>query len=333
MIVKGKSVPYNLIGLKALQRRISENHPQATKINERIRIATAGVNGEKSLHSIFVKYKFNYKHFVLHDLNLTSTGKFQIDTLFLSSQGAFILEVKNIAGRISFPEQWNQLVRVLDNGQIDSFECPSIQLERNSYLLKDWFEARNLSIPVSGAVVFTKTSQHIENSRAHLTILFPNEVPSYLRKRESNATLVDFETIAHATDELLNSHADYNPYPMCETFHIKSNEIKSGVQCEKCGTLGMMKVNRGWGCKVCQNVSKTAHRQAIADWFMLKRETMTNLECREFLHIKNNYTATRLMRDFPLQQNGANRGSYYSFPLEMMSSLYEESPDLQAKER
>ena len=131
MIIKARSFPYNLFGLQALQRRISKNHIQFENIKERIRTVTAGVNGEKVLDDVFVKYKFGFEHFMLHDLNLISTGKFQIDTLFLSSRGAFILEVKNIAGRISFPDQWNQLIRVLDNGQTDAFECPSVQLERN----------------------------------------------------------------------------------------------------------------------------------------------------------------------------------------------------------
>ena len=109
-----------------------------------------------TLDAVFDKYKFSFEHRTFNGLNLESTGKFQIDTLFLSRQGAFILEVKNIAGRISFPEQWNQVVRLLDDGRSDAFECPSVQLERNCYLFSDWLSARNISIPVEGAVVFYK---------------------------------------------------------------------------------------------------------------------------------------------------------------------------------
>ena len=318
MIVKARSFPYSLLGLQALHRRISKNHLQFDNIKERIRTAAAGVNGENVLDDVFIKYKFGFEHFIFHDLNLTSTGKFQVDTLFLSSRGAFILEVKNIAGRISFPDQWNQLIRVLDNGQIDAFECPSVQIERNRYLLEDWFQARNLSIPVSGAVVFTKTRQRIENARPHLTILFPNEIPNFLRRRESKPPILDTKTLAHVAGELLKGHTDYNPYPMCEALRIQPTEIKSGVLCEKCGTLGMIKIFRGWGCSACQNVSKTAHRQAIIDWFMLKSETMSNRDCREFLHIPNNYTASRLLGELPLESEGVKRGRYYRFPLEKM---------------
>lgn len=318
MIIKERSFPYSLIGLQALQRRISKSHPQFDNIKERIRTAAAGVSGEKVLDDVFIKYKFGFEHFIFHDLNLASTGKFQIDTLFLSSHGAFILEVENIAGSIRFPDQWNQLIRVLDNGQTDAFECPSVQLERNRYLLEDWFQTRDLSIPVSGAVVFTTARQRIENSRPHLTILFPNEIPNFLRKRESKPPLIDTKTLAYVASQLLKGHTDYNPYPMSEAHRIHSTEIKSGVHCEKCGTLGMTKVYRGWGCRTCQNVSKKAHLQAITDWFMLRSETMTNRDCREFLHIPNNYTATRLLGDLPLESGGVNRGRYYRYPLEKM---------------
>ncbi len=318
MIVKARSFPYSLLGLQALQRRISKNHPQFDHVKERVRTAIAGVNGEKVLDNVFTKYQFKFDHFIFHDLNLTSTGKFQIDTLFLSSRGIFILEMKNIAGRISFPDQWNQMIRVLDNGQTDAFECPSVQLERNCYLLEDWLQARDLSIPVSGAVVFATSRQRIENTRPHLKILFPNEIPSFLRKRELGPPILDTKTLSYIVDQLMKGHIDYNPYPMCEALRIHSTEVKSGVFCEKCGTLGMTRIYRGWGCNACQNVSKTAHHQAIIDWFMLISETMTNRDCREFLHLPNNYTATRLLGELPLEPNGVKRGRYYCFPLEKM---------------
>lgn len=318
MIIKTGSTPYNLYGLKALQRRLSDKRSQEIDLKEKIRIANAGINGERVLETIFNKYKLTFEHNIFHGLNLKSTGSFQIDNLFLSRQGAFILEVKNIQGRISFSEETNQLIRTLDDGQVDAFECPSVQLERNRYLLEDWLHARNLSIPIHTAVVFPNPRQLIENTRADLKILFPNEVPSMLRGREASQPVINSITLDQMKEELLKGHSDYNPYPMCNKFRIDRAEIKSGVQCDKCGTLGMERIFRGWGCNTCRHVSKTAHVQAITDWFMLINDTMTNRECREFLHIPSNYTASRLLSDLPLKTGGVNRGRYYRFPLERM---------------
>jgi hypothetical protein len=318
MIVKTGSTPYKLYGLEALKRRLSPNRSKEMEIEEKIRITIAGINGEKTLEAIFNKYKLNFEHAIYHGLNLSSTGKFQIDNLFLSRQGAFILEVKNIKGHIRFSEETKQLKRTLDTGQIDAFECPSVQLERNRYLLEDWFHSRSYSIPIHTAVVFPNPRQLIENTRPHLNILFPNEVPSMLRIRESNSPVIDLKTFTSIAKELLDAHKEYNPYPMCNSYKINPDEIRSGVHCDKCGTLGMQRIVRGWGCNVCRHVSKNAHVHAITDWFMLVSEKMTNRDCREFLHIPNNYTASRLLRDLPLEPDGVNKGRFYRFPLERM---------------
>lgn len=148
MIMKEKSISLKAVGLEALLGRLPELHPRYSDIENELRKTRAGENGERILANVFQQYQFPFKHYIFHDLNLQSTGKFQIDTLFLLPQGAVILEVKNIAGRISFPETQNQLTRTLEGGQVDAFECPSVQLERNKILLEDWFHAHHMPIPI-----------------------------------------------------------------------------------------------------------------------------------------------------------------------------------------
>lgn len=319
MILKTGSIPYKLLGLKALQRRLSVDQSRDINLTEQIRIANAGINGERVLEATFNKYQLIFEHGIYHGLNLKSTGFFQIDNLFLSRQGAFILEVKNIRGRIGFSMETNQLIRTLENGQIDSFECPSIQLKRNSYLLEDWLNERNIFIPIRTAVVFPNPRQFVENTRPDLNIFFPNEIPAMLRELELNSPALDLKTFSFISKELLKGHSDYNPYPMRKSFRINKDDIRTGVECENCGFLGMERIFRGWGYPACKTVSRTAHLQAIKDWFMLISDTMTNRECRDFLHVDKNYTASRLLEDLPLERHGENRGSYYRFPLERIT--------------
>ena len=59
--------------------------------------------------------------------------------------------------------------------------------------------------------------------------------------------------------------------------------------------IGMQRIFRGWGCNTCSTLLvETAHIQAVSDWFMLISDTMTNRDCREFLHISSGQTTTRL---------------------------------------
>ena len=75
MILKKGSAPYNLFGLEALQRRLSTSRSQEINIKEKLRIANAGINGEKVLQAIFNKYKLTFEHAIYHGLNLKVYGK------------------------------------------------------------------------------------------------------------------------------------------------------------------------------------------------------------------------------------------------------------------
>ena len=311
LIMKPKGVPYKLFGLKALERRLSKDSQKSDAINEASRIVQAGVNGEKKLTDIFEKYTFPFEHYIFHDLNLQSTGKFQIDTLFLSAQGVVVLEMKNIAGSIYFPKERRQLERTLDNGQADVFECPSVQLERNMMLLGDWLYARQLSVPIQGAVVFSSPRQKFENDREDLRVLFPYEVPGFLRNREKLLPSLNTAALSEVATMLVDAHSEYNPFPICPSYGINPKFIKTGVFCQVCGMVEMRRISRGWACVLCGYFSKDAHHQAIIDWFMLIGGTLTNRECRQFLHITDASVARRLLKGMKVSSQGANRGRIY----------------------
>ena len=258
MIKKEGSAPYKLLGLRVLERRLLTNTGKIDVIREHLRTAQAGVNGEKRLKGVFEKYTFPFEHYVFHGLNLQSTGKFQIDTLFLSRAGAVVLEMKNIGGRIRFSEDLGQLVRTLDNGKTDTFECPSVQLERNMMLLGDWFHMRQIAMPIHGAAVFAKPQQQFDNTRENLRILFPLEIPSYLRSFESSSQSVDSTTLQEAVAGLIVADREYNPFPMCSSYHIDPSDIATGVMCKACESFGMIEF-LAVGCANCVAILIVMH--------------------------------------------------------------------------
>ncbi|WP_369802696.1 nuclease-related domain-containing protein [Psychrobacillus sp. OK032] len=71
--------------------------------------AKAGIIGE-----VFEKHDFPFNYNILHDVNLTSNGKFQIDTLFICQYFVAILECKNIVGNLYFVNDPPCLKRELD---------------------------------------------------------------------------------------------------------------------------------------------------------------------------------------------------------------------------
>lgn len=310
--------------MKALVRRLPEEHELRSKIIEDIRITRAGINGEKALTQIFEKYTFPEPYYVFHDVNLKSTGPFQIDTLFLSQKGATILEVKNIAGTIHFPTGQNQMMRTLESGHSTLFECPSVQLNRNKILLDDWFMENEIQIPIiQTAVVFPYTNQQIDNSRDQLKILFPLEVPVYLRRALDNPTLLNVSTLDAAAHKILKTCHAYNPFPICEKYSIPYEQIKKGVICQRCGLQKMTPISAGWYCERCNYYSKTAYETAVIEYFMLFGKELTNSLLRDFIGIENSDRARRLLQRMNLPHRGKNKGRVYFLSLEQLKRSVE----------
>lgn len=323
MIMKEKEISLKAIGLEALLRRLPEHHPRYADIENELRKTRAGENGERILANVFQQYQFPFKHYIFHDVNLQSTGKFQIDTLFLCQQGAVILEVKNIAGRISFPEEYNQLTRTLENGQIDAFECPSVQLERNKMLLEDWFHAHHMPIPIYQAAVFPRPHQQFENLRKDLTLLFPLEIPVFLRRLNSFHPSIDLPGLADIANKITDAHREFDPFPLSDRFGIQPTEVISGVRCVECGRFGMESIYNGWGCPNRGNIDPHAHVQAMLDYFMLVDLRISNKECRRFLHLDNVQKAKRILGQLGIPFEGEKRGRYYVADLKVIRELHD----------
>ena len=321
--MKEKTISMKAIGLEALLRRLPENHPRYADIGNELRKSRAGENGERILANIFQKYQFPFDHYTFHDLNLQSTGKFQIDTLFLFKQGAAILEMKNIAGRISFPEDYNQIKRTLENGQVDSFECPSIQLERHKMMLEDWFHAQHVSVPIYQAVVFPRPQQQFENLRKDLTLLFPLEIPIYLRRLSSLHPTIDSIQLKEIAKKLTTAHHEYDSFPLTSTYGIQPSELHSGVRCIQCGLYGMQSIYNGWGCLQCGKVDPHAHVQALMEYFMLIGYRISNKECRHFLQLDSQQKAKRILGQLGIPCTGEKRGRFYVANLKVIRELWE----------
>ncbi|MCG7345887.1 NERD domain-containing protein [Sporosarcina sp. ACRSL] len=321
--MKEKVSSLKAIGLEALLRRLPEHHSRYADIENELRKTRAGENGERILANVFQQYQFPFKHYVFHDVNLQSTGKFQIDTLFLFKQGAVILEVKNIAGHIRFSEEHNQMTRTLENGQVDAFECPSVQLERNKILLEDWFHAHHISMPIYQAAVFPRPQQQFENLRKDLTLLFPLEIPVYLRRLSSFHPTIDVSQLTDIANKITDAHREYDPFPLTTTYGILPSELLPGVRCKQCGSFGMQSIYNGWGCRHCGKVDPHAHVQALLDYFMLIDYRISNKEFRRFLQLDSVQKAKRILGQLGIPFEGEKKGRFYVADLKVIRELHD----------
>ncbi|MEK4487419.1 nuclease-related domain-containing protein [Psychrobacillus sp. FSL H8-0484] len=319
MIIKKRSIDYKYIGLEMLYQRLPDEHPMKKVINSKILSAKAGIIGEKIVEEVFNKYNFPFNYCVLHDLNLSSNGKFQIDTLFICPYYAVVLECKNIVGELSFEKDPPYLKRELENGQKDGFESPEVQLDRNIYLLSEWLSVRGIDIPVMGVVVFSSTKSRIVKPPDHTATIYARSIPVYLRglpREKEYLTLTQMSDLAHS---IAKAHQAYFPYPMCKNWRIDPEDLITGVLCGKCGRFGMERLKRTWLCPGCSNRDATAHINSVNEWFVLIGEQISNSECRRFLHINQHQTVTRILQGMGLIIEGEGKATKYKISKKMLS--------------
>lgn len=271
----------------------------------------AGFGGEQQLDYVFERYKFPMNYRVFHDLSLTSPTPFQIDTLLITPSYAIVFEVKNIAGELKVLVNPPQLQRTLGNGEVSGFKSPIIQVRNNCQLLKDWLREKNIDLPIYGAVVLAYSKQRIELLDTSIPFLFPEAVPLYVRNLPVTPELLEENVFEKLATELLASHQEFIPRPICEMFPYLANDFRSGVACPSCQKLTMERRLRNWRCLSCGKISEDAHKQAIRDWFLLYGGKMTNRECRKFLGITSPDIVYRLLKDMDLEVEGAKRNRTY----------------------
>lgn len=291
-------------------RRLRPGHPVAGKLEERRKQAEAGFGGEERVDAVLAEYRHRDSIRIFADLGLICGSRFQLDALLLSRSWACLLEVKNISGRSVIRDIPPQLVRITKDGREEALGSPFAQLDSHLMLFRDWLHERNTPIPVYGAVVFAYPSQIVEAADASHPILFPNNIPFFLRSLPAQPVLEVHELDGLAR-QVLAAHQPYVQRPLCTMYpQVSRADIRTGVICPDCGGIGMRWRDRAWHCG-CECVSRSAHIEALRDWFFIFGGGLTNEECRRFLGVDDRHAARRMMKSAGLIERGKGRWKTY----------------------
>lgn len=311
MIIKKPSSQYKYIGLEMLYQRLPDEHRMKSIIKSKTLAAKAGIRGESIIDELFKKYQFPFHYQVLHDVNLRSNGKFQIDTLFITPYYAAVLECKNIVGELSFEKEPLCLVRKSEDGKYDIFESPEVQVDRSMYLLKEWLIHRGINIPITGVIVLSSLKSKVIKPPNHTPVIYASTIPVFLRNLERKKEYITFKQMHELSKRIVLEQQSFVPYPMCTNWGIDPKELITGVKCEKCEQFGMVKNNKGWQCLGCGNLDRLAHEQTIHEWFALVATSISNKECRNFLRIDSPQLASRILNSMNLTREQQSKNTIY----------------------
>ncbi len=79
-------------------------------------------------------------------------------------------------------------------------------------------------------------------------------------------------------------------------YGVTRKDILPGVICPDCGLRGIERKHSGWWCSKCKQKYYNAHLKALADYFLLVNDFITNTECMRFLQLTSRNTATRILK-------------------------------------
>ncbi|SOC35141.1 nuclease-related domain-containing protein [Ureibacillus acetophenoni] len=280
----------------------------------------SGIIGEQRLFRMLESYRNHFPYKVVKDVSLDAGGKFQIDCMILTPKLIFILESKNIGGKLYFEKNPERLVRVKENGETSVLESPEIQVERNVALFNWWLEQQGLKIPVVGAFVFTSsTPPLILKGPERVTSLFPKSIFYYLHQkwneyndREQCLSKGDIDKLSKIIQIECKKNR-FEQYPLRKSWNLDTVQIVNGVRCLKCSRIGMARLYGKWQCPACNHSDKDSHIPTLQEWFIFNKDQITNAECRDYLMITDRHLAKRLLKHENLLEFFSYKSTYYKW--------------------
>lgn len=312
MIIKKRSVPKSLLGLDALSQRLDSSHEKWREVDERFGNMKAGFGGEQYFDKQLREFRPSYPHAILHDVCLNHNGVyFQMDSVLITPSFIIIFEVKNIGGKLIFYENPDSFVRVSENGQKTAMQSPVAQLRRKIYFLTEWLKKKGFDIPIRGVVTLAYAKEIESVSVPDIHITFGYQVSTFLYGLSLDKEFITKKALMKLALEMKKLHSEYNPFPMIDKWRISKEAILPGVICLQCSFRGMKWYAKKWVCPQCRDSGSRNHMNAVADWFYIVDDKMTNQDFRQFLLVDNRHVAKRLLAKSNLQLHRGGSSSFY----------------------
>ena len=207
------------------------------------------------------------------------------------------------------------MIRTLD-GVEEGFPNPLLQVQRQTQQLKNWLLQHKFPpIPIESLVTISQPKTILKSNQPQIfnKIFHTEHVVDKITSIEKgySSHIVDEKGIRRISKMLVKEDTSLSNNILA-SWGITPQEITTGVVCPACHKTPMIRLFSTWYCPSCKEESKVAHIQAIKDYFLLMGTTITNKQCREFLHIPSRRTSERLLQSMNLTRVGSTKGVFYT---------------------
>lgn len=298
--------PLPLQKLDVLISRLPDTHSKMPLLRKQAAREQKGYNGERKLDYHLESLSDDY--FIIHDICFRlHNQRTQIDSLIVTANAIFIVEVKSFEGIVTFQTELRQCYR--DNeGKMERFKYPITQVEAIQAKLLRFLQLANLGgLPIYYFVAFAEKSTLIrvqgDEEGISKVVTYIEEVPLKIMKTNEWIASQNPAGENHRLQKKIAKHMLQHTEPfdknILETFDIQPDDIQTGVHCPTCHQLGMERKKQKWYCPKCAASSKIAHLAALQDYVILFGPTITNAQCRNFLRLDSRHLTKYILRQSP----------------------------------
>lgn len=294
--------PQELTILKFLQCRM--NLPRRYKL--KITQLTKGYEGESKFFTQLNEH-LPPEAIILNNLLLKSNNTtFQIDSLLLFENNAFIFEVKNFKGDFSINnDRWFKI------HQQNEIINPLLQIERSKYLLRKLLSQLGYNHTVRAYLIFINDEFTIYNLPINKNIILPTQV-NRLTKYLSTKSYTVIKNNQSLVRQLNTKHLNNNPH--LNFPHYNFNSLQKGIICTDCYKF-LFPFNRAYvTCKNCDRrvTVESAILKNITELKMLfpHKKITTNLVYEWCKIIKSKKTIRRILAKHFKQMNTGRHTHY-----------------------
>lgn len=321
IIIKYRKRPAAIAGFEALSKRLPLNHPKQEVLKERINSINAGFGGEERLDHLMRHFEPDYPYLIIQDLAISTNADFQVDTLILTQSCVILLEVKNISGRLRFTINPSALHQTKASGEEKAYQSPLVQVEVIKWKLENLLRSLDVPLPVHAFLVIAYPNQIVVDTPPGSVIWSADEAMIRLHDFKMPPAQISEDEMHQLGQQLLKLSSAYNPFPLAPKYGISASEIATGVYCPGCLNVKMERCKRSWQCPGCKLKSSEVHHDAIKEWFMLIKPSISAAECKDFLELEHLSTARNILKN-PLYHRAGNNKMrrYYS---EIKMSIHE----------
>lgn len=311
IIIKHRKRPAKIAGYEALLKRLPVYHPKQEVIEDLLKSSKAGFGGEERLDHLMKFFNPDYPYLIIQDFSISTNMDLQVDTVLLTQSCVILLEVKNISGRLRFTLNPSTLRQTTASGMERAYKSPLVQMEMAKWKFEKLLKSINFSLPVHAFLVIAYPNQIVEDSPPGSIIWSADEVMIRLQNFNMPPEIISIDEMHRLGQQLLRLYSEYNPFPLAPKIDISPDEIIKGVFCLDCKHTKMNKIKRTWKCEGCGLANSEAHHQAIHEWFMLIKPSISVAECKDFLELEYLSTARRILSHPLYKKAGDNKMRRY----------------------